>query len=149
VSRNSVWQLVTEKKDMERSKLEQYLGRLRKEHAEAGERLRYLDELAEEYCAAEAKAGAVLRFDDQQLAGRRYLVQLMSMKNAVTVKRMDLDVHIDRVRNALLQIDIERQRFAKLHALEAAQTQRDEAKREQREDDLNNLVHYNYRRADV
>jgi flagellar biosynthesis chaperone FliJ len=90
-----------------------------------------------------------VRCDDQMLAGRRYLVQLMNMKNAVTVKQMDLSIHMQRVSQALQQSDVERQRYVKLNELHTGRQQRQEQRREQQEEDSYNLMHYNHLKGEV
>jgi hypothetical protein len=147
MSKASIFQLIALKKGVDRTRLEQLLAGLRLEHADLGERCRYIDQVAEEYEFDTGSNETAVRFDGPALAGRRYLVQLMNMKNAVIVKQMDLEVKMDRLRNALQQLDVDCQRFDKLDALQTEQRQRESDRRLQREEDGFNLLHYNNRRG--
>ena len=104
MTKTSVFKLVSMKKGVERTHLEKLLMRLRLEHDELGQRTRYIDQVTQEYEVDLGKFEEAVRFDGPALAGRRYLVQLMSMKNAVVIKQMDLELKMERVRNALQQI---------------------------------------------
>lgn len=147
MSKPSIFQLIALKKGVDRTRLEQHMARLRSEHAELGERCRYINQVAEEYELDTGMNAVAVRFDGPALAGRRYLVQLMNMKNAVIVKQMDLEVKMDRLRNALQQIDIECRRFDKLDTFQTERLQREDERRLQREEDGHNLLHYNNRRG--
>jgi hypothetical protein len=147
MSKASVFQLMSLKKGADRTRLEQLMARLRLEHAELGERCRYINQVAEEYEFDAGITETTVRFDGPALAGRRYLVQLMNMKNAVIIKQMDIEVKMDRLRNALQQLDVECQRFDKLDAFQSERLQRESDRRLQREEDGFNLLHYNNRRG--
>lgn len=147
MSKPSIFQLMALKKGADRTRLEQLMARLRLEHADLGERCRYINQVAEEY---EVDAGineVAVRFDGPALAGRRYLVQLMNMKNAVIVKQMDIEVKMDRLRNALQQLDVECRRFDKLDTFQSERLQRESERSLQREEDGFNLLHYNNRKG--
>jgi hypothetical protein len=60
---------------------------------------------------------------------------------------MDLEVKMDRLRNALQQIDVECQRFDKLDIAQSDRLQRETERLVQREEDVHNLMHYNNRRG--
>jgi len=147
MSKTSVFQLISMKKGVERTRVEQLLSRLRLEHAELGQRCRYIDQVAQDYEGDAGMFEEAVRFDGPALAGRRYLVQLMGMKNAVVIKQMDLEVKMDRLRNALQQIDVECQRFDKLDIAQSDRLQRETERLVQREEDVHNLMHYNNRRG--
>ena len=89
-----------------------------------------------------------LRLEHDELGQRtRYLVQLMSMKNAVVIKQMDLELKMERVRNALQQISADCQRFDKLDDAQSDRLQRETERILQREEDDHNLMVYNNRRG--
>lgn len=143
------WQLMAEMKNAERNRLEQLFRDLRAQYEDLVQRERYLEDLVDEYGTMAGLVPGPVRCDDQMLAGRRYLVQLMNMKNAVTVKQMDLSIHMQRVSQALQQSDVERQRYVKLNELHTGRQQRQEQRREQQEEDSYNLMHYNHLKGEV
>jgi|GEM_PF-1752155 hypothetical protein len=147
MTKTSVFKLVSMKKGVERTHLEKLLMRLRLEHDELGQRTRYIDQVTQEYEVDLGKFEEAVRFDGPALAGRRYLVQLMSMKNAVVIKQMDLELKMERVRNALQQISADCQRFDKLDDAQSDRLQRETERILQREEDDHNLMVYNNRRG--
>jgi hypothetical protein len=147
MTKTSVFQLVSMKKGVERTRLEKLLLRLRLEHDELGQRAGYIDRVIQEYEVDLGKFEEAVRFDGPALAGRRYLVQLLSMKNAVVIKQMDLELKMERVRNASQQINADCQRFDKLDAAQSDRLQRETERLLQREEDGHNLMIYNNRRG--
>lgn len=142
MTKGSTWLLVAEKKRSERSRLERVCAALQEEQADFMQRCHYLDGLVSEYSSVEGEAAGVARFDDQLLTGRRYVSQLIKMKNALTLKRMDVEVRLQRAQSALQTIELERQRYEKLESLAANKQRQLEDQRSRQDEDRHGLQHY-------
>ena len=142
MTKGSTWLLVAEKKRSERGRLERLCAALRGEQADFVQRCRYIDGLVSEYSSVEGETERVARFDDQLLTGRRYVSQLLRMKNALTLKRMDVEVRLQRAQSALQNIELERQRYEKFEALAVGKQRQLEERRSRQDEDRHGLQHY-------
>jgi hypothetical protein len=139
----SIWQLIAEKKSMERSRLEKQLDELKTRYQEVLERANYLERVSQEYHAQQSDMEGQERVDLSQLTARQYLVQLMNMKNALMVKQADLQVQMGRLRTQLQAMEMERLRMEKMGSLKAEQARLAAEKQLLREEDAENVALFN------